>query len=439
MPGSLTIKRARLVLPDRVATGDLVVEDGIITAVGPSVERTAGEVIDGAGLVCMPGAIDAHVHFREPGLTHNEDLASGSRACAAGGITGFLEMPNTDPLTTTVAALHDKLALASSKSVVHYGFFIGATSDNVAELVAAERTCGIKVSMGSSTDPRWVDSQEALEEIFSAADKLVAVHAEDETRLKARYAARADATDVALHPEIRDEETALIATKRAIALSQRHGTRLHVLHVSSAAEAELLSTTPRDRISAEVCPQHLFLDETAYARIGTRAQCDPPVRARRHREALWRHLLAGTFDCIATDHAPHTVEEKARPFPTAPSGMPGVEWALPLMLHQVHLGRITLQQVVRWMCDGPARTYAIPRKGRLEVGYDGDLVLVDTAATRTVEDGHTHTRCGWSPYAGWTITGWPVLTAVLGRPVFRDGQIVSGVLGRELTYQRREP
>lgn len=437
MPGRLTVRQAKLVLPDRVVVGDIVVEDGVITEIGPHASRTAGEVIDGTGLVCLPGAIDAQVHFREPGFPHKEDLGSGSRACAAGGVTAFVEMPNTNPATTTVALLDDKLARAAAKSVVHYGFFIGATGDNDEELANAHRACGIKVFMGSSTGNLLVAERDKLDHVFATSELPICVHAEDEARLRERKVLYADTTDPADHPKIRDAEAALLATKLAVELAQKHGRRLHILHVSSVDEADFLATVPRERISAETCPQYLVMAaEDCYARLGTRAQCNPPVRGKRHQEGLWRHLLAGTIDMIATDHAPHTLEEKAKPYPTSPSGMPGVEWTLPLLMTEVAAGRISLRQVAKWTAEAPARVWRIPRKGKLEVGFDGDLVLIDPAAQRTVEDGAVFTRVGWSPYAGVTMTGWPVLTAILGQPVFRDGQIIEGVRGQALVYER---
>ncbi len=437
MSGNLTIRNAELVLPDRVVTGDLVVEDGVITEIGPHVERSVGEVIYASGLTLLPGVIDPQVHFRDPGLTRKEDLISGSRAAAAGGITAFLDMPNTVPNTDSVAALHNKLAHAEGRSVVHYGFFIGANGDNIDELNAAERTCGIQVYMGASKDNLLVDDPEQLEYIFAHANKLIAVHAESESRLRERKMMYPDADDPAQHPVIRDVEAAMIATKQATAFALKYGRRLHMLHLTSAEEADYLATLPRDLITAEVCPQHLFLHaETAYERLGTRAQCNPPVRGRRHAEALKKRLLDGTINCIATDHAPHTIEEKQRPYPNAPSGLPGVEWSLPLMLNQVNQDWCTLSQVAKWMCEGPASCYRIPRKGRLEVGFDGDLVLVDMKKTKTIGEDKILSRSKWSPYEGWQVTGWPVLTAILGQPVFRDGQIIDGVHGRELTYRR---
>lgn len=435
MAGSLTIRGASIVRSAGVHVGDVVVVDGIIREVAPSARSVAGEVVDGRGLVLMPGVIDPQVHFRDPGLTHKEDLATGSRAAAAGGVTAFLEMPNTKPNTSTLEALDAKLAIGAEKCVVHYGFFIGATGHNDDVLDAADKACGIKIFMGASTGDLLVTDPDVLDRIFRTANKLIAVHAEDERRLIERKASL-PADHPRDHPVLRDATAALMATKQAVGLSLKYGTRLHVLHVSSEEEADFLTTVPRDRITAEVCPHHFVLDYEDYERLGTRAQCNPPVRGGRHATALWKHLVAGTFDCTATDHAPHTLEEKGKPYPGSPSGMPGVEWLLPLMADRVARGMCTWPDLARWMCEGPARCYGIVGKGKIEPGYDGDLVLVDPRATRTIRDGEVWTKCGWSPFDGWTTTGWPVMTVIDGQPVFRDGGIVDGVRGRALTYQR---
>lgn len=440
MSGDLTIQQARLVLPDRCVTGDLLIRDGTIAAIAPRIAEPEGQVVDGRGLVCLPGAMDANVRFREPGQTHKEDLRTGSRAAASGGVTAFLDMPAEHPSTTTVEALDAKLTLASEVCAVHYGFFMGATGDNLDALLAAERTCGIHVCMGPSGSTLVVDDPQKLEDIFASSNKLVAVHAESARRLAERSALYAESADVADHPRIRDILTALEATRTAVKLAQKHGSRLHLLHLTSEEEAVFLTGIDRERITAEVCIQHLLLDaETAYASLDTLAQCDPPVRSARHRDALWRHLLAGDFDLVATGHAPHTRDEKQRPYPSSPSGMPGIEWMLPLLLDRVNAGLCSLSDVVRWVCEGPARTYRIPRKGRLEVGYDGDVVLVDMNETRTVTDASCRTKAGWSPWSGRSIQGWPVMTAVMGRPVYENGQIVDSVRGSELTYGRNEP
>ncbi len=433
MGGSITFRGAELVLPGGVEAGDLVIEDGRIAAIGAGV-APRGEVVDARGLALLPGVIDPQVHFREPGPTHKEDLATGSAAAAAGGVTAFLEMPNTDPPTTSRTALEDKLRRAAGRATAHYGFFLGATPDNFDEVAAARDVPGIKIFMGSSTGTLLVDDEAALDRHFAVARVPIAVHAEDEARLRERKRLLT-APDPALHPVIRDEEAALIATRRAIALAERHRRRLHVLHLSTAEEADLLRRRPRDGlVTSETLPQFLFLDARLYATLGTRLQMNPPVREARHGEALWAALLDGTIDCLATDHAPHTLEEKARPYGEAPSGMPGVETSLPLMLDAVSQGRCTLRHIARWMCEGPARCYGLVGKGRLEVGYDGDVTLVDLKRARVVRGDELFTKVKWSPFEGWTLRGWPVMTVLRGRPVFRDGAIVEGVFGEPLHF-----
>src|SRR5688572_13360745 len=299
----------------------------------------------------MPGVIDPQVHFREPGLTHKEDLHSGSRACAAGGVTSFLEMPNTSPPTTTPEALAWKKQRAEETSLVNYGFFIGATPDNVEVLDAVEQVAGIKIFMGSSTGTLLVSERADLERIFASGTRLIAVHAEDEARLKERYA-QSTSVDPKAHSEIRDVESALIATRLAVELSDLHQRRLHILHLSTGDEADFLRAHGKgETITCEVTPQHLLLNAPEiYDRIGTRAQMNPPLRTVEHSQRLWAALLDGTIDCIATDHAPHTLEEKAKGFGKTPSGMPGVETALPLMLDAAHRKLCSVEQVVRWMC-----------------------------------------------------------------------------------------
>lgn len=435
MAGNLTIRQARLVLPDRVVTGDLLVEDGVIAEIGPSIARSVGEEISGRGLTVLPGVIDPQVHFREPGHTYKEDLATGSRAAAAGGVTSFLDMPNNNPVTTSAERLEAKLALAADKSVVHYGFFIGANGENNDEIIASDRSAGVKVMMGPSTEGLTLEGAERLEHIFAGVgDKVLAVHAESGRRIRERRLLYEDRAQVTDHPKIRDVESALAATTHAVDLSHKHGRRLHLLHLSTAEEVEFLLGVDRSRITTEVTPHHLFLDLDAYERLGTRAQTNPPIRGGRHMARLLEGLRAGTIDCITSDHAPHTAEEKDRPYPTSPSGLPGLEWSLPVMLDQVHREQITLCDVARWMSEGPARVYGIGRKGRLEVGYDADLAIVDMNAERTVGQDKIWTRTGWSPWEGRTLFGWPVMTAVLGQLVFREGSIEEGIRGRALTF-----
>lgn len=437
MSGSLTIRQARLVLPDRVVTGDLLVEDGVIAEIGPSVARSAGEEINGAGLTVLPGVIDPHVAFREPGATHKEDIASGSRAAASGGVTAYLDMPNNDPVCTTVERVEAKFARAAEESVVHYGFFMGANGENNDELVACDRVCGVKVMMGPSADGLRLRGMERLEHIVAGiGDKLLAVHAEDGARIRERALMYEERQDPADHPRVRDVEAALSATRHAVEVAQKHGRRMHLLHVSTAEEVAFLETVDRGRLTAEVTPHHLFLDLDVYERLGSRAVVNPPIRGERHRAALLRGLQDGVIDCVSSDHAPHRAEEKDLPYPTTPSGMPGVEWMLPRMLDRVAAGELRLRDLARWMSDAPARVYGIPRKGRIELGFDADLVLVDMKETREVTDATTRSRAGWTPWHGSRFTGWPVMTVVLGQPVYRDGQLLDGVRGRALSFQR---
>ena len=432
----LIIQNAQVLLPSgEIEPREVAIADGKITAVGIGLAVTANtRTIDGEGLTLLPGVIDPQVHFRDPGLEHKEDLFTASCACAKGGVTSFLEMPNTLPLTTTQAVLTDKLAIAASKSLVNYGFFIGATQENLPDLREANPTCGIKIFMGSAHGPLSVDTAETIEPIFAVGSRLIAVHAEDQARIMARRKLFEGETDPATHTKVQDNETALNATKLALALSKKYQRRLHILHLSTGDEAELLRRDKPSWVTAEVTPQHLLLDVSAYEKIGTLAQMNPPLKYERDREILWQALLDGVIDFIATDHAPHTLEEKARGYPNSPSGMPGVETSLPLMLTQAKADRCTVAQVSHWMSTAVARAYNIPNKGLIEPGYDADLVLVDLSTYRPVLREELKTKCGWSPFEGWTLTGWPVVTIVGGQVVYDRGDIDTSVRGQALRF-----
>ena len=430
------IRDAAVVLPGETARTSVLIDGGRIAAVGAAVHARADEVVDARGLHLMPGVIDDQVHFRDPGLTHKEDLRTGSRACAAGGVTSFLEMPNTDPQTVTVGALAAKLALAARRAVVNYGFYIGATTDNLAELQRAGRTPGIKIFMGSSTGDMLVDDQERLEEIFAETTLPITAHCEDEATVRANRARLKPPLTVRDHSRIRDRRAAATATLRAIDLARRHGRRFHVLHVSTAEEVEILARQT-GLITAEACPHHLFLDVSDYSRLGTLAQMNPALKTADDRAALWRGLEEGAIQIVATDHAPHTLEEKAAGYPDSPSGVPAVEVSLPLMLNEVNRGRCTLQDLAAWMCDRPARIWDIVGKGRIEEGFDADLVLVDMAAERAVRNAEQWTKCGWSPWDGTVLKGWPVRTWVGGRTVFAGGRVEGEAAGREIVFDHR--
>lgn len=435
-PKSLLIRRANIILPDgEFILGDVLVRDGKIVEVGREVfPATPTQEIDAEGLTLLPGVIDPQVHFREPGLEHKEDLFTASCACAKGGVTSFLEMPNTRPLTTTQAALDDKLQRAADKCVVNYGFFMGATPENQPDLLLAKPTPGIKIFMGSMHGQLLLDDEDALEAIFARGDRLIAVHAEDQARINQRRQEFAGIHDPAIHSQIQDNQAALLATQRALQLSQKYQRRLHILHMSTAEEAELLRREKPSWVTAEVTPQHLLLNTSAYETIGTLAQMNPPLRSPHDNEVLWQALRDGVIDFIATDHAPHTLAEKSQTYPNTPSGMPGVETSLALMLTAAMAGQCTVPQVVRWMSDSVAKAYGIPNKGAIAPGYDADLVLVDLNTYRPVRREELLTKCGWSPFEGWNLTGWAVITIVNGEIVYQNGQVNTTVRGQALNF-----
>jgi len=425
MNGRLLVQNAMMVLPNRIVEGDLRVSNGLIKTVAPfgGLQPEIGElVIDGTGLHLLPGVIDPHVHFRDPGNPEKEDLESGSRAAAAGGITSFLDMPNTSPNATNRLALEEKIATASKKAVTHHGFFIGATTNNVSDLQSVQGMdgiCGIKIFMGSSTGNLLVHEQKHLENIFANTGGIIATHAEDEIRLQSRIAEFKHRTDIAAHAECRDIECALIATKRATALAKDHSHRLHIVHLTSGKEADWLSSKKGDLITTEVCTQHLTFDQDDVEKLGVRALMNPPIRYTEDKEKLWSRLKDGTIDCIVTDHAPHTLEAKSVGFPKAPAGMPGVETSLPRMLTHAKDGKCSISDIVKWMCAGPAKVYGIKNKGSLIEGFDGDLTLVDLENHRIIQDSDTWTRVGWTPYDGMELTGWPMYTIVDGNVVHK--------------------
>ena len=436
-PNHLLITQAEILLPHgELLLGDVLCGNGKIIQIDPQITTMPDntQVVDAKGLTLLPGVIDPQVHFREPGLEYKEDLFTASCACARGGVTSFLEMPNTRPLTTTQAALDDKLQRAAQKSLVNYGFFIGATPEGLPDLLTANPVCGIKVFMGSMHGQLLMDDEVALEAIFAKGKRLIAVHAENQARINQRRQEFAGITDPAIHSQIQDNQAALEATQLALRLSRKYQRRLHILHLSTGEEAELLRQDKPAWVTAEVTPQHLVLNTNAYAEIGTFAQMNPPLRSPQDNEILWQALRDGVIDFIATDHAPHTLEEKAKEYPNSPSGMPGVETSLAVMLTQAKQGKCTVAQVSHWMSTAVAQGYGIPQKGRIEVGYDADLVLVDLENYHPVLREELQTKCGWSPFEGWSLTGWAQVTIVGGEIVFNHGKLNLDIRGKALTF-----
>jgi dihydroorotase len=437
VPFDLVVRGGTVVTPGGTVRADLGVREGRIAAIGDLGGAPAAAMLEARGLHVLPGVIDSQVHFREPGLTHKEDLETGCAAAVLGGVTAICEMPNTDPPTTTEAALADKIAAARGRARCDHAFFVGASGDNLEDLDDLERLpgcAGVKVFMGSSTGRLLVDDDERLARVLAHGRRRVAIHAEDEARLRDRKHIATEAAHPRAHPEWRDAECALTATWRIVALARRFGRPIHILHTTTAEEVEVL-TLCKDVATVEVTPAHLTLEAPAcYERLGTLAQMNPPVRDGRHRAALWDAVRGGLVDVIGSDHAPHLLDEKARPYPTSPSGAPGVQTLVPVMLDHVAHGALTLERLVDLTSAGPARVYGIAGKGRIALGYDADLTIVDLAARRTIKNADQASRCGWTPFDGLAVTGWPIATVVRGHVAMRDGQLLGDPHGRPLTF-----
>jgi dihydroorotase len=415
---------------------DIGVTAGKIAAIGDLARASAGETIEAKGLHVLPGVIDTQVHFREPGLTQKEDLETGSRSAVLGGVTAVFEMPNTNPTTTSAEALADKLARGHHRMHCDFAFYMGGTRENTRELPELERLpgcCGVKVFVGSSTGSLLVEDDEGLRNILKAIRRRAAFHSEDEYRLRERKDQRI-AGDPRSHPVWRDETVALQCTQRLVALARETGKRVHVLHITSAREIEYLAAH-KDVASVEVTPHHLTLAAPdCYERLGTLAQMNPPVRDASHRAALWRGLDQGIVDVLGSDHAPHTRAEKAKPYPESPSGMTGVQTLVPLMLDHINAGKLTLQRFVDLTSAGPNRLFGIAGKGRIAVGYDADLTIVDLKRRATITDAGVGSRAGWTPYDGVTVTGWPVGTVVRGQRVMWEGEVVTPGRGEAMRF-----
>lgn len=425
-----------LVNQDGEGQRDVGVRDGRIAEIGDLSRASAGERIDCRGLHILPGVVDSQVHFREPGLSHKEDLESGSRSAVLGGVTAVFEMPNTNPLTAGEAQLADKVARGTGRMHCDFAFWVGGTHENARDLGEFERlpgAAGVKVFMGSSTGSLLVADDAGIAEILSHTRRRAAFHSEDEERLNERKPLRVEG-DPSSHPIWRDEETALRSTQRLLRIAREKRALVHVLHVTTAEEIALLADN-KDIASVEVTPNHLILDDEAYKRIGTLAQMNPPVRAARHREALWEGLRQGVVDVIGSDHAPHTLEEKAQPYPNSPSGMTGVQTLVPLLLNAVNEGKLTLARFVDLTSAGPLRLFGMAGKGRVAKGYDADLTIVDLKRRETIRNEWVASRVGWTPFHGLEVTGWPVGTFVRGAKVMWDGELVTPSTGRPIRFQ----
>ena len=436
----IILKGGTIANHDGIGLRDLAISEGRIVGLGDVSGFSAAETLDCKGLHILPGVIDSQVHLREPGLEHKEDLESGGRAAVMGGVTSVFEMPNTKPLTVTAAALADKVARATNRMYCDFAFYMGGTRENVDQLAEFERLpgcAGIKVFMGSSTGDLLVDDDEGVASILAQTNRRAAFHSEDEARLRQRLGEQV-AGDAASHPVWRDAEAARLCTERLIGIARKAGKRIHVLHISTADEMPLLAAN-KDVATVEVTTHHLTLSSDDYARLGTLMQMNPPVRSMEHQRAIWQALQSGVVDILGSDHAPHTLEEKAKPYPASPSGMPGVQTLVPVMLDHVNKGRLSLERFVDLTSHGPARIFGIVCKGRIAEGYDADLTIVDLKKKRRIENKWIESKCGWTPYDGHEVTGWPKGTFVRGRKVMWEDQIVGNPQGQSIKFVEALP
>ncbi|MFC5989875.1 dihydroorotase [Limoniibacter endophyticus] len=436
----LILKGGTVVNQDGEGVRDVGIVDGRIKALGTFSPEQAAHVIDCAGLHVLPGVIDSQVHFREPGLEHKEDLETGSRAAVLGGVTTVFEMPNTNPLTTSEAALADKINRARQRMHCDFAFWVGGTRENAHEVGELERlpgAAGIKVFMGSSTGNLLVEDDEGVASILRNVRRRAAFHSEDEFRMRERADLRVE-NDPSSHPVWRDEVAALKCTERLVRIAHETRARIHVLHITTAEEIAFLEHH-KDVASCEATPHHLTLVSDDYARLGTLIQMNPPVRDARHRDGVWSGIVNGVVDVLGSDHAPHTLEEKAKPYPASPSGMTGVQTLVPIMLDHVNAGRLSLQRFVDLTSAGPQRLFGMARKGRIAAGYDADLTIVDMKRRETITNAQAGSKAGWTPYDGKEVQGWPVGTIIRGQRVMWEGEIATPSNGEPVLFSEALP
>lgn len=443
----ILIKDAHIVNEGSILRGDILIHNGVIEEIAESISAKSGDVhiFDAEGQYLLPGVIDDQVHFREPGLTHKANIATESRAAVAGGITSFIEMPNTNPQTTTVEKLEEKFEIASKTSAANYSFMFGGTNDNLDEILKVDKksVAGLKLFLGSSTGNMLVDDEAVLEKIFKSTDMVISTHCEDEETIRenlAIYKERyGDDIPMNLHPIIRSEEACYISSSRAIELAKKTGARLHVFHLSTGKETALFDNSiplAEKKITAEVCIHHLWFSDADYDEKGSRIKWNPAVKTAQDRDMLFQALLDDKIDVIATDHAPHTIEEKNNVYTKAPSGGPLVQHALPAMLEFYHQGKISLEKIVEKMCHNPAILFQVEKRGYIRKGYKADLVLVDLNAPWTVNKDNILYKCGWSPFEGTTFKSRITHTFVNGRLAYKNFKVYDELFGERLTFDR---
>lgn len=441
----LVIQNAQVITYDRKLQrvikelADVAVKNQKIVEISNKIDTDSEKKLDAKGLTLLPGVIDSQVHFREPGLTHKEDIESGTRAAILGGITSIFEMPNTNPNTTTKAAFEEKMQIAKVKANCHYSFFIGASNENVAQVAELEKlqhSPGLKIFLGASFGSLLVEDDIIFEQIMKNGSRRLTIHSEDEARLKQRKHIAIEAGHPRVHHIWRDEESALISTRKSVALAEKYNRPVHILHVSSSEEMSFLREHKKIA-SVEILPQFLTLSAPeCYERLGTLAQQNPPIRDQRHLEKLWQAVLNGTVDIIGSDHAPHTLEEKNKPYPESPSGFPGVQTLLPIMLNHVHQQKFSIEKLTELVTENPRRLFQVKNKGRIEIGYDADFTLIDLKMQKTITNKWIASKCGYTPFDGMKVTGWPTHTILKGQIVMQDDQVISAHQGEAIEFSK---
>lgn len=439
----ILIKNGLVINRGKSSHQDMLIEEGRIARIDTEISTPVEDIIDASGQWVLPGIIDDQVHFREPGLTYKADIYSESRAALAGGVTSFMEMPNTKPAAVTQALLEDKYVIASKSAITNYSFFMGATNENISEVLKtnASNVCGIKVFMGSSTGNMLVDDEQVLEEIFSKVEMLIATHCEDEETIRKNMELYGSLPTLhaGYHPVIRSREGCLMSSGMAAALAKKHGTRLHILHISTEDELFLFEKGPvKDKmITAEACVHHLFFDDTDYEALGNKIKCNPAIKSAKDRDAIFQAVLNDQIDVIATDHAPHTIEEKEKPYLEAPSGLPLVQHGLLIMLDFYHKGMIKKERIVDKMCHAVADLFSIKDRGYLDEGMMADIVICDPQLPQIISSEDVRYKCGWSPLEGMSFKGGVTHTFVNGKLKYKEGRILDESPGERLLFTKR--
>ncbi len=434
----LVLKKGRIVFPDGIREGDVVIERGIIVEITPEYKEETKRIIDCQGKFIFPGVIDAHVHMRVPGAVYKEDFTTGSMAAISAGVTGFLDMPNNIPPIISKKMLAEKRDLIGDNSFANYGFFFGATDDNVDEIKRLSNIAGIKVYMGETTGNLIVREDKTLEDIFSYGKFPVVVHAESQECLKrfaGEYAGEDARARADYHSVVRPPECAREAVKHVLHLAKKYNASVHIAHITTAEELDIIRKFKSEKVTCEVTPHHLIFDTTSYEKLSNRLKVNPPVRNKEDVEALWEGITDGTIDIVASDHAPHLLNEKDAPYEECPAGVPGIETILPIMLDAVNRGLLDLERVAKLLSQNPATIFHIKNKGKIELNYDADLVILDMDLEKTITNDKLLTKCAWSPFDGMTLKGWPVTTIVGGEVIYEDGKFVSAKRGREFNFE----